>query len=165
MTEASISPLSGDFKMRGIILILTCSLTLWAEHYTFLVKPYQKEMELEAKIIAQVAASSLKEPVKLFIPEISETEQEVYGRYFTLSPTCETSNFVFVNKTVETQHICKQTRPLFFTNNYRKLLSDERFFGALFWSKSRPNIVFIKKRLEERRILLPHAFDQFIENF
>jgi hypothetical protein len=136
-----------------------------AENYTFLVEPYNKEIELEAKIISEIATSSVHEKIRLFIPHISETEEKVYSKYFTLSSKCETSNFVFVNKTIENEALCDNSNRLFFTNNYRKLLADDKYYGALFWNKSRPNIVFIKKRLEKRAIVLPTTFDQFVENF
>lgn len=151
--------------MRVFILLFTFLSVSFAENYTFLVQPYSKEVELEAKIIAEIATSSLHEEIKLFIPNISEMEKKVYSKYFTLSPQCETSNFVFVNKTVENGALCDNTKRLFFTNNYRKLLSDDKYFGALFWNKSRPNIVFSKMRLEKRAIVLPSTFNQFIEGF
>ena len=153
--------------MRMLIIFLTLFIAniLYAENYTFLVQPYSKEMELEAKIISEIATSSIHEEVKLFIPHISEMEEKVYSQYFKLSPKCETSNFVFVNKTVENETLCDSTQRLFFTNNYRKLLSDNKYFGALFWNKSRPNIVFSKIRLEQKAIVLPKSFEQFIEGF
>jgi len=151
--------------MRTIILLIFLSLSLLAENYTFLVKPYDKEIELEAKIVAQIASSSLNEKIKLFIPNISTMEKKVYSKYFTLAQKCETSNFVFVNKVVNKDALCDETKRLFITNNYRKLLSDDTYYGAFFWNKSRPNIVFIKRRLEKRAIQLPATYDQFIENF
>lgn len=151
--------------MKKYLLLLTLLSYSVAETYTFLVKPYHKEIELEAKIISEIAHASLGAEVKLFIPNISEIEKEVYAAHFTLSQTCEASNFVFVNKTVEHESLCSTSNRLFFTNNYRKLLSDKTYYGALFWNKSRPNIVFIQKRLEANRITLPQAFEPFVENF
>ena len=151
--------------MRMFILLFTLLSFLFAENYTFLVQPYSKEVELEAKIIAEIATASLHVKIKLFIPHMSEMEEKVYSKYFTLSPKCETANFVFVNKSVEDETLCDDTNRLFFTNNYRKLLLDEKYYGALFWNKSRPNIVFSEKRLEEKAIKLPKTFEQFIEVF
>jgi len=151
--------------MRVFILLLTLLSFLFAENYTFLVQPYSKEVELEAKIIAEIATASLHVKIKLFIPHMSEMEEKVYSKYFTLSPKCETANFVFVNKNVENEPLCDNANRLFFTNNYRKLLTNDKYFGALFWNKSRPNIVFIQKRLDEKAIALPKTFDQFVENF
>ncbi|ARU47704.1 hypothetical protein FA592_09665 [Sulfurospirillum diekertiae] len=149
--------------MKRLILLLTFFGLLSAENYTFLVQPYSKEIELEAKIISEIATSSLHEEIKLFIPNMSEMEKKVYSQYFTLTQKCETSNFVFVNKTVDRETLCDNTKRLFFTNNYRKLLSDDKYYGALFWNKSRPNIVFIKNRLDKKAIVLPSTFNQFIE--
>ncbi len=149
--------------MKRLILLVTFFSLLSAENYTFLVQPYSKEIELEAKIISEIATSSLHEEIKLFIPNMSEMEKKVYSQYFTLSQKCETSNFVFVNKAVGSETLCDNTKRLFFTNNYRKLLSDDKYFGALFWNKSRPNIVFIKNRLEKKAIILPPTFNQFVE--
>ncbi|MDD3342703.1 MAG: hypothetical protein PHR87_03920 [Sulfurospirillaceae bacterium] len=151
--------------MKVFILLLTLLSFIFAENYTFLVQPYSKEVELEAKIIAEIATASLHSKIKLFIPQISEMEEKVYSKYFTLSPKCEDANFVFINKNIEEESLCDNASRLFFTNNYRKLLANDKYFGALFWNKSRPNIVFSKKRLEAKAIILPKTFEQFIEIF
>lgn len=151
--------------MRVLILLFIALSFLSSENYTFLVQPYSKEVELEAKIIAEIATASLHEKIRIFIPHMTEMEKKVYSHYFTLSETCETSNFVFINKNIEQENLCDTTKRLFFTNNYRKLLADDRYFGALFWNKSRPNIVFIQKRLDQKAVTLPQSFAQFIENF
>jgi hypothetical protein len=153
-----------DFLMKHVIIISLLAIFTYADNYTFLVKPYQKEIELEAKIIAEIAASSLNEPLRLFIPEMSKLEKSVYAQYATLSATCEDANFIFINKNIDANSICHAKNTLYFTNNYRKLLSDERYFGAFFWNKSRPNIVFIQRRLQARHIHLPSSFEQFIES-
>lgn len=72
-------------------------------------------------------------------------EKKIYGRYFTLSPKCETANFVFINKTVDKEALCDNTQRLFFTNNYRKLLSDDKYYGALFWNKKQTQYRLYKK--------------------
>lgn len=151
--------------MRIIILTLTLISLAFSSQYTFLVKEYDKEIELEAKIIAKIAKNSIKDKIKIFIPNISNMEKDVYSKYFTLADSCESSNFVFVKKAIDGKGLCSQNDKLFFTNNYRRLLLDKRFYGAFFWNKSRPNIVFIKRRLEEKSIKLPKSYDQFVENF
>lgn len=151
--------------MRIIILTLLFISLAFSSQYTFLVKEYDKEIDLEAKIIAKIANSSVKDKVKLFIPNISDMEKNVYSKYFTLSESCENSNFVFVKKAIDNSSLCSQKNKLFFTNNYRRLLLDKKFYGAFFWNKSRPNIVFIKRRLEEKSITLPKSYIQFVENF
>lgn len=122
-----------------------------------------KELELEAKILANIAKSSMKEDVFLYIPNISKLEEEIYSKYLNLSKTCEEANFVFL-KNDSVADKCNSSNKLFFTNNYQRLLKQKRYYGAFFWNKSRPNIVFVKKRLKKEGIDLPKNYIQFIED-
>lgn len=152
--------------MRLLWLTLILFSFLPAQNYTFMLDTYTKETELEATIIKRLASASLpKEEIRLFIPEISELEQKVYQKFFTLSSNCEDANFVFVKKSLDITSYCKDTKKLILTSNYRKLLSDERYYGAFFWQKSRPNITFISQRLQQHGVKLPVEFDKFVEDF
>jgi len=151
--------------MKIIILILSILSFAFSSQYTFLIKEYDKEIDLEAKIVAKIAKSSIKDEVRLFIPNISSMEKKVYSKYFTLGDSCKSSNFIFVKKADDSIKSCPKKDKLFFTNNYRKLLSDKKFYGAFFWNKSRPNIVFIRKRLDINHIKLPESYAQFVESF
>lgn len=146
-----------------IFIIITSSYS--SNQQTFLLGKYDKEVELEAKIVSNIASSSLREKIRLFIPNVTKLEKKVYSKYFLLSENCEEANFIFMNKTIDEEQLCNVENKLFLTNNYQKLLADETFYGAFFWSKSRPNIVFIKDRLDNKKIVLPKSYDQYIEDF
>lgn len=152
--------------MRALVLFFALTLMALGNQYTFLVNKYDKEIELEAKIVSKIALTSLnKEQPLLYIPQISQSEKEIYSQFFKLSSSCDDANFVFVKKSKDIFKECQKYDKLFFTNNYQKLLLDSRYFGAFFWNKSRPNIVFIKERLEYQSIKLPNEYEQFIEDF
>jgi hypothetical protein len=151
--------------MRAFILLMACAVFSFANQYTFMLKPYTKELELEAKIIAKIASKSTDDAVRLYIPEITEDEVQVYKEYFTLVQDCRDANFVFIKRAARIDEGCRGKERLFFTNNYRKLLNDSTYFGAFFWNKSRPNIVFIKERLEEYSVSLPKEYEKFVEDF
>ena len=153
--------------MKSIIFLITLISFLNAEQYTFLVNKYDKEIELEAKIISNIATAAIKNEIKLYIPEISNVEKEVYSKFFNLSDSCENANFIYIKKSIDANSLCKNTQneKIFFTNNYEKLLNDNRYLGAFFWNKSRPNITFIKTRLEKQKIELPNDYDKFVEDF
>jgi len=151
--------------MKALLFFVSLLSFVFAEPYTFLVKQYDKEVELEAKIISNIANASTSNKIHLFIPEISQSEKEIYANFFTLVNDCSQANFVFVKKQLNIDALCQEKEKLFFTNNYQKLLSDNRYFGAFFWNKSRPNIVFIKQRLEDKHITLSSEYQQFIEDF
>lgn len=151
--------------MKIIIILSFVFVSIWARPYTFIVEKYDKELELEAKIIAKIAKLSSSDKITLFIPNMTLKEEVIYSRYITVSQTCEASNFVFVKKNLNLNELCDTKDKLFFTNNYQRLLADKTYYGAFFWSKSRPNIVFIKNRLEKKNILLPEDFSSYIEDF
>ncbi len=153
--------------MKSIIFLITLISFLNADQYTFLVNKYDKELELEAKIISNIATAAIKNEIKLYIPEISNVEKEVYSKFFNLSDSCENANFIYIKKSIDTNSLCKSTQneKIFFTNNYEKLLNDNRYLGAFFWNKSRPNITFIKTRLEKQKVELPNDYDKFVEDF
>lgn len=149
--------------MKILLLLLTFISFAFSEQYLFLVNKYDKEIELEAKIIAKIANSSLEEPIKLFIPNISLSEKEIYSKHFEVTQKCEEANFIFDKRSSSIP--CDSSNKLCFTNNYKKLVADERYYGAFFWSKSRPNIVFVKNRLTKNDIQLSKEYAQFIEEF
>ena len=150
--------------MRALFILFVFISFSYSSSYTFLMDNSNKELELEAKIIESIAKSSLRDEVKIYIPELSKEDKKVYSKYFIISETCEQANFIFVKNIKDVKNICKDNNQLFFTNNYRRLLKDKRYYGAFFWSKSRPNIVFIKNRLKEKKIVLPINYVQFIED-
>lgn len=150
--------------MRNLLFILLLISVASSQQYVFLVNKYDKEIDLEAKIISEIATSSLQKDIKLYIPKISKIEKKVYSKYFVLSKSCENANFIF-EKVNSTSSLCKDKNKLFFTNNYKKLIKNKKYFGAFFWNKSRPNIVFVKQRLSQKKISLPYSYKQFIEDF
>ncbi|MGE4511983.1 MAG: hypothetical protein AB7D43_12890 [Sulfurimonadaceae bacterium] len=151
--------------MRVLLLLMVCTIFSFANQYTFMVKPYTKELELEAKIIAKIAAQSVGDEVRIFIPEMTQSEESVYKEHFRVVQDCRKANFIFIKRGAKIDEVCKNKERLFFTNNYRKLLSDTTFFGAFFWNKSRPNIVFIKERLKSYSVSLPKEYEKFVEDF
>jgi len=150
--------------MKIFILLLTVISFVYSKQYVFIVDKYNKEIELEAKIISKIATSSLKGKVNIFIPDINTQEIEVYSNYFNLAKSCETANFVFDKKSSTISGCVDKDNKLFFTNNYKRLIENKKYYGAFFWNKGRPNIVFLKKRFESKNINLPREYNQFIED-
>lgn len=150
--------------MKFIFLITLLINFTYADSYTFLMDDYNEELELESKILSSIAKASLKDEVVIYIPNVSIKDKRVYRKYFTLSKTCNNANFVFVKNSKNIKSLCTNTKQIFFTNNYKRLLEDKRYYGAFFWNKSRPNIVFIKNRLKDKLITLPKNYLQFVED-
>ncbi len=138
-----------------------------SDNYTFLVKEYNKEIELEAKIISNIAQNlkSGSEKISLYIPQISETEKNIYSGFFNIASSCSDADFVFVKNEKNDNQLCNENKKIFFTNSYDTLLKNKQFIGAFFWSKSRPNVIFVKDRLIKNHIELPEIYNKFVEEF
>jgi hypothetical protein len=152
--------------MKTILFLLSILSFSFANQYTFLLDKYDKETELEAKIILNIATASMGNEIKLFIPKMTNVEKDIYSKMFTLVNKCSDANFVFVKNNNDIDFLCKSPieGKLFFTNNYKKLVNNTKYIGAFFWNKSRPNIIFIKNRLVERNIKLTAEYEKFIED-
>ena len=50
------------------------------------------------------------------------------------------------------------------TTEYALLEKDERIIGAFFWQKGRPNLLFLRGRMQKANVALGHEFDKYIED-
>ena len=50
------------------------------------------------------------------------------------------------------------------TTEYSLLAKDERIVGAFFWQKGRPNLLFLRNRMQKANLTLGHEFDKYIED-
>ena len=49
----------------------------------------------------------------------------------------------------------------FFTSKYKTLKENKNAIGAFYWKKGRPNIIFVKSRLEYFELQLPQKFKKY----
>lgn len=146
-------------------ILFSVNIIFASSSHTFLINKYSKEIELEAKIIANIAKSSLKvKDIRIFIPDISSEEKSIYSKYLNVVENCNNANFAFL-KNKYGLGTCNNNERIYFSSSYRMLMSDAKYIGAFFWSKSRPNVVFLQDRLDKYNITLPSTYDKYIENF
>lgn len=151
--------------LKKVFLIFLLPLVLYAKSYTYLVDEYTKEAEFEAKIVTKIAKDILhNQTIKLYIPNSKALDKKIYSKNTVFVDSCEKANFIFIKYGQTDECITHKNDQYLLTNNYRKLISNPQYFGAFFWSKSRPNIVLIKKRLIKNNIQLSSEYDQFIED-
>ena len=152
--------------MKKILLILLLNFTINAQDYTYLIDEYDKVVDLEAKIVIKIANDIIKkEKIKLYIPNIKDIDRKVYSKKVLIVDSCNEANFIFVKYKANLKGCSNISKKLIFTNNYKKLLKNKKYIGAFFWSKSRPNIIFIKDRLAKNKIALSNEYKQFIEEY
>lgn len=151
--------------MKFLFLTPLLTFMLYAQNYTYLIDKYDKVIDLEAKIISKIANDIVKDDkINLYIPNIKNLDKKIYSTKFNLVDSCKKANFVFIKNSDDLNNCKNIKNKYFFTNNYKILIHDNRYIGAFFWSKSRPNIVLIKNRLIEKKIKLSKEYAQFIED-
>lgn len=50
------------------------------------------------------------------------------------------------------------------TTEYSLLAKDPRILGAFFWQKGRPNLLFLRERMQKSNVRLDREFDKYIED-
>jgi hypothetical protein len=75
-----------------------------------------------------------------------------------LSETSQEASIILQTKKGTRYHHDK----IIFTTNYRILRQNSDIIGAFYWSKGRPQIIFIRPRLEKKKITLPDNFKKYI---
>lgn len=149
--------------MRFILFLLIIISFTNARNYTYLLNDYNEEVELESKIVTNIAKEILKSDVKIYIPNATSEDENIYSKFTKVVNECNEANFIFVKYPYDINK-CENDDAIFFTNNYKKLISNDLYIGAFFWSKSRPNIAFKKDRLNKCHIVLSKSYIQFIED-
>ena len=74
--------------MKFTIFLLILISNVYSSSYVFLAQKYNTNIELEAKIISDMAKASISDDIKLYIPNISNEEKEIYSTSFTLVNNC-----------------------------------------------------------------------------
>ncbi|RXK04481.1 hypothetical protein [Halarcobacter bivalviorum] len=151
--------------MKLFFITIFLPLILSANKYTYLLDEYQKETELEAKIVTKIAKDILVDkPIYLYIPHMQELDKKIYSLSVKIVQNCNKANFIFVKYSKPYPCEKKQNPHYLLTNNYKQLLSNSNFLGAFFWSKSRPNIVLIRERLKQKKVKLSEEYERYIED-
>lgn len=152
--------------MKILLSLSLFILSLYGQNYTYLIDEYDKVIDLEAKIITKIAKDiTHNTKINIYIPDIKKIDEKVYSTKLNIVNSCEKADFIFV-KYDDKNLKCKDiNNKFFFTNNYKKLLNSDKYLGAFFWSKSRPNIVLLKDRLAKKHINLNKEYNKFIEDY
>lgn len=133
--------------MKKIIILLTLfSIILFAS-------------SSESKIIKLIFNSLYPEQTFSIYATDKKTRELVREARLVLADSCEEATIVYNATEIST---CKD-KPLF-TNKYQRLKENKNAIGAFYWQKGRPNIVFLKSRLEKYNLTLPQVLKKYEVN-
>lgn len=95
-----------------------------------------------------------------------------YSERFLLSDKLEESDILLIaenstlNNALRTIKANKAIRKklIIFVTNYQLLSVSEDVVGAFYWRKGRPQLLFIKNRLDKHNVVLPEEYKSFMVN-
>lgn len=77
-----------------------------------------------------------------------------------------TDSFTNANLLIISKKIPENTsaNSIIITTEYSLLAKDPRIVGAFFWQKGRPNLLFLRERMQKSNVTLDREFDKYIED-
>ncbi len=117
---------------------------------------------IETQIIDRIA-SSMFPSQKITVWGETAEQKYIIEKSHKLYPAenIHSARLVIVSKKVP-ENI--PSNAILISTEYSLLAKEPRIVGAFFWQKGRPNILFIRERMEKANIVLGHEFDKYIED-
>ncbi|HEX5329900.1 hypothetical protein [Sulfuricurvum sp.] len=137
--------------MRRFLLYFTLAANLLA---------LESDLKLHAKMMDKLAVDLVnKERVKIYDPTYGRS----YDSYLSQSDTvheCSDADIAIVSSINQIQG-CKNQ--IILVTKYSLLNELSEAIGAFYWQKGRPNLVFIRSRLAEKKVRLNNEYAKHID--
>jgi len=110
----------------------------------------------ESKIIKLIFTSLLnKSEISVYVEELPKKEI-VKEAGFSIANICSKADIVYASKIL----LGCEEKPLF-TDSYMSFLNEENAIGAFYWKKGRPNILFLRHRVEKFQLHMPKKLQKY----
>lgn len=124
------------------------------------VSAHESDIKIHAKMMDKLAVDLVnKERVKIYDPTYGRS----YDSYLSQSATvqeCSDADIAVVSLINQTQG-CKNQ--IILVTRYNLLNELSEAIGAFYWQKGRPNLVFIRSRLAEKKVRLSNEYTKHID--
>ena len=118
--------------------------------------------ELKMQILRNICHCIKEESkMRLWSDDAKVLEAFKNSSHFSVAKSLEEANFVILNK--KPKDVGRYVNKHIFVLDYDMLSDIPESFGAFFWKKGRPNIVFIKPRVEKQSLKLSPELSKYIE--
>jgi hypothetical protein len=113
-------------------------------------------MSAESKIMKLIFESIFQKQVVIVFVDSEQKSDIIKDAGFVVAPSCSKADVIYTSDILE--H-CAQ-KPIF-TDNYETFKQNRNVFGAFYWTKGRPNIMFDSKRMEVLELILPENLKKY----
>lgn len=124
----------------------------------FLFAATQYELLLYEKILPSIFHNT---PLKIYASQ-DEYKLLKYSNKFNLVSYCDSSVVLLLGSQFENLPKECQNKPIFATN-YRVFKNNTHSFGAFYWRKGRPQIIFDQAILNNYNITLPDSLKKYLQ--
>ncbi len=129
--------------------------------FSLLLYTHADDRQLASALLYKATqAITNKETPNIYIHHKEKIKFDFDFSKFNIVNNCKQADIVLLPTTKDLQKQCRK-KILFATNI--NTLKNKRVIGAFFWQKGRPNMIFYKKRLKQKRIKLNASFSKYIE--
>jgi hypothetical protein len=138
--------------MKHLILLISIVLVSLAQ---------ESDIKIHAKMMDKLAVDILqKEKIKIYDP-LNSRNYANYLTHSTIVDGCEDADIAVVSIPKQTNG-CKNK--IILVTKYDLLNEIPDAIGAFYWQKGRPNLVFIRSRLIEKKIRLNNEYSNHIDD-
>ncbi len=150
--------------MRKFFIVLSFFILVFLINNSFSeIERSLEEIKLEIKILEKISKDITdKNKINVYLIDYNPRLLIRYSTSFVLVKDCGKADIIIAKtNSKEDLKMCHNVPGI--ALNYSLLKENKIFIGALFWYKGRPNLVFIKSRLERFKIDLPESYSRYIE--
>ncbi len=118
--------------------------------------------KIKVEIISQISSVIMKkERVKVFVSDRKFLKLKKDTKKIKFVNTCQDADIIVCKDIKNLPKECRNK--IILCTRYRSYKRSDSAFGAIFWQKGRPNLIFSAKSIKERGIRLPNSFRKYID--
>lgn len=120
------------------------------------------KIDIESQIIERIATSLFpKQKIAVWGETADQKNSIRQSQKIKEAVNSSDADLIIVSKSLP-QNL--STNTVIITTEYGLLKKDERIIGAFFWQKGRPNLLFLRPRMQKTNISLSNEFNKYIED-
>jgi hypothetical protein len=117
--------------------------------------------DISTKITQSILSAISIDKYKVWIDTGYDIDEFIDKRKFNTVQDCKKADVLILADAINISKECMNKVSIVF--DYDLLNKHENAVGTFFWKKGRPNIVFVKDRIEKFNIVLPESYIKYIE--
>lgn len=130
--------------------------------FTTLLSASSSSQELKIRVLKSIVTGiENSEPMTIWSDDKKIMNAFTSQSKFSVADDCKDAKMIILSSKSNLPKNCKNKH--IFVLDYELLYEIPDSFGAFFWKKGRPNIVFIKPRVDKQALKLTSSLEPYVE--